>query len=42
MYIHIVVLVGKCGCYSSDFQGMLRVALENNAMSLSKVLIVSP
>ena len=26
MYIHIVVLVGKCGCYSSDFQDMLCVA----------------
>ena len=26
MYIHIEVLVGKCGCYSSDFQDMLCVA----------------
>ena len=43
MYIHIVVLVGKCQdvtrlifkiCYVSP--------LENNAMSLSKILIVSP
>ena len=51
MYIHIEVLVGKCGCYSSDFQDMLYIAsrkqcyvspLENNAMSLSKILIVSP
>ena len=51
MYIHIEVLVGKCGCYSSDFQDMLYIAsrkqcyvspLENNAMSLSKTLIVSP
>ena len=51
MYIHIEVLVGKCGCYSSDFQDMLYMAsrkqcyvspLENNAMSLSKILIVSP
>ena len=26
MYIHIEVLVGKCGCYSSDFQDKLSVA----------------
>ena len=50
MYIHIEVLVGKCGCYSSDFQDKLYIAsrkqcyvspLENNTMSLSKILIVS-
>ena len=50
MYVHIEVLVGKCGCYSSDFQDMLYIAsrkqccvspLENNAVSF-EILIVSP
>ena len=42
MYIHIEVLVGKCDVTRLIFKICYVSPLKNNAMSLSKILIVSP